>query len=109
MADSAHGFRAVRVIGSGKGGHRLTNVSFSEPETLDIRVSGEGSHLRVQVVDASAGRSSELDAPEGIGDGAYRTKFRAPVERYRIRLTGQDNSGWPFQRMHPVLFRVPSP
>jgi hypothetical protein len=101
----------VRLTGSGlfvlsvlaKAGIRLTEV---EPlaEELKLRVTGDVSNLKVQLVDASSGRLADLDPPEKGEDGAYRIAMPARIGRYRVVVSGDDGGAWPFQRTHPVLY-----
>ena len=101
----------VRLTGSGlfvlsvlaKASIALTEVVPRE-ETLELRVRGEVSNLRVRLVDASGGRIAELDPPEKGEDGVYRTALPARIGRHRVVVSGDDNSAWPFQRTHPVLY-----
>lgn len=54
---------------------------------VDFRVRGEVSGATAQLVDATG-------AP-----------VNAQAQRFRLLVTGKDAAGWPFQRMHPNLFR----
>lgn len=101
----------VRLNGSGlfvlsvlaKASIALSEVVRRE-DALELRVRGEASNLRVRLVDASGGRIADLDSPEKGEDGVYRTAMPARIPRYRVVVTGDDNSAWPFQRTHPVLY-----
>jgi hypothetical protein len=73
---------------------------------VQIRMVGQLSRVAVQLVDASAGRISELRPADANGDGLYRASDTAQAERYRVLVTGEDTSAWPFQRVCPVLFRA---
>jgi hypothetical protein len=73
---------------------------------LEAHVSGQVSNVRFQVIDAAGDPVASLDAVEPDEGGAYRSPVEPPVERFRIRVTGTDASGWPFQRTYPVLFRA---
>lgn len=105
----------VRISGNGlfvasvlaKSDIRLTAVSpVSEPQAaVEIRLSGPLSQVSVDLVDASGGRVSETEALKPTADGVYRSNIRSQAERYRVVVRGEDNSAWPFQRMHPVLFQ----
>jgi hypothetical protein len=101
----------VRLNGSGlyvlsvlaKANIALTEVVRRE-EVLEVHVRGEISNFRVRLVDASGGQIAELNPPEKGEDGVYRTGLPARADRYRIVVTGDDSSAWPFQRTHPVLY-----
>jgi hypothetical protein len=103
----------VRLSGSGlfvlsvlaKAGIALTQAT-PAPDKLDLRVAGAASRLTVHLVDATGARIADLDAPEIVG-GAYRTRLPSPAQRYRVLVMGEDAGAWPFQRIHPVLFRPP--
>jgi hypothetical protein len=75
-------------------------------QTLAAPLSGEAAHVRFQVVGPAGDPVSDLDTPEPAATGEYRIQFTPPAERFRIRVTGTDPTGWPFQRTHPVLFRT---
>jgi hypothetical protein len=87
-------------------GPRLVAPLFGVAQDLEIRLAGQISHLGVELVDASCNRLSSLDAPEVIGEGRYRTSVESKAERFRVLVSGEDSSAWPFQRMYPVLFRA---
>jgi hypothetical protein len=76
------------------------------PQVVQFRMAGQPSRAGVQLVDASAGRISELRAADVSEDGSYRASVTSQAERYRVVVTGEDRSAWPFQRVYPVLFRV---
>jgi len=75
-------------------------------QELEVQLSGRVSHLSAQLVDATGGRISDMEAPDQVAEGDYRTSLTSQVERYRILVTGADALAWPFQRMYPVLFRA---
>jgi hypothetical protein len=77
----------------------------SAPQSLDVRVSGPASRLTLQFVDAAGVRLSEPASPEPAAEGLYRIAVPLSGQRYRLIVTGEDASAWPFQRTHPVLFR----
>ena len=76
------------------------------PQTVNLRIGGSVSRLTAQLVDASLRPIADLDSPEQVAEGAYRTTVATEAERYRILVTGEDGSSWPFQRMYPVLFHA---
>ena len=91
----------------------LTGVAFPSKgpvsgvrQDVQARISGEVSHLGLQLVDAGGNRISDMEAVEAVGEGAYRSSVAAAAQRFRILITGTDNSAWPFQRMYPILFRA---
>ncbi len=80
--------------------------AFGVTQTLNFELPGPVAHLSARLVDASGGPISNLEPPERISAGVYRTSLSTPAERYRLLVSGEDSSAWPFQRMYPVLFRA---
>jgi hypothetical protein len=71
---------------------------------MQARVTGDVTNVKFQIVDAAGVPVADLDA-SGAG-GSWQAAVESPVQRFRIRVTGTDANGWPFQRTHPVLFRA---
>lgn len=80
--------------------------AFGIPQSLDARISGAVSNLKLQFVDASANPVSEIQSLDQTPEGAYRAGVTPQSERLRVLVTGTDAAAWPFQRMYPVLFRA---
>jgi len=78
-------------------------------QDLEAWISGEASNLRFQVVDAAGAGISVAAAMERAGDRTYRGFMTTQAPRFRILVMGRDASGWPFQRMYPVLFHATPP
>ncbi|HLK69446.1 MAG TPA: hypothetical protein VKU19_38710 [Bryobacteraceae bacterium] len=76
---------------------RLTNGR------LNAYLRGEASNVKFQIVDAAGVPVADLDAAGSEHD--WQAAVDSPAERFRIRVTGTDAMGWPFQRTDPVLFR----
>jgi hypothetical protein len=84
--------------------HRQPRLGASE--AARISVSGEVTGLKFLLAGASG---------EALGAGAiepqsperpYSVPFTLSWERFRVRMTGVDASGWPVLRTYPVLFRA---
>jgi len=84
-----------------KGDISLTGVS-----PASAHLGGQVSNVRFQVVDAAATPVSDIDSSGPDESGTWRFAVEPPVERFRIRVTGTDASGWPFERTHAVLFQA---
>jgi hypothetical protein len=96
---------------------RLVEVDFlgeagvkSEPrlglaQTAIASVAGEIGNVKFEVLGPNGAVLSRVEAPEAA-DRAYRFPVTPPAQRFRIRLTGIDASGWPVERTHPILFRA---
>jgi len=85
---------------------RLRDPLLGVRQDLEIQLSGQISHPSVHLVDATGGRILDMEAPEQVAEGVYRTSLASQAERYRILVTGDDASARPFQRMSPVLFHA---
>lgn len=107
----------VRLQGSGlyvlsvlaKAEIGLTQVASPEAESLEFHLAGQASRIGVQLVDATGAPMSGVIVPEGTAEGSYTAGIPARTHRYRVLVTGQDSAAWPFQRVHPNLFRPPPP
>jgi len=103
----------VRLSGTGlvllsvvaKSAIAISNVTLSQ-ETAEARLSGEVSGVKLQLVDASGAPLSGTQPLEVADPGSYRAALTSPAQRLRVLVTGSDASGWPFQRMYPILFHV---
>lgn len=78
-------------------------------QDVDAHVSGQVSQVKLELVDAGGDRIPGMDATELTETGAYRAGASPAAERFRIRVTGADAAAWPFQRVHPNLFRAQRP
>jgi hypothetical protein len=87
----------------------LTAPLLGVPQNLAVRLSGQVSQVKLQLVGAGSGRITDLGEAEPDSHGAYRTTVVPSVERFRVLITGTDSGAWPFQRIHPVLFRARPP
>ena len=79
------------------------------PQDVEVYLTGEVLHPRLQLVDATGERVSDIGELEHTAEGQYRTTLTPQAERFRILVTGTDSSAWPFERMYPVLFRTQPP
>ncbi len=68
-------------------------------------VAGEVSGVKFEVLGPNGAVLSPVNTPE-VTDGAYHFPLTAPAERFRLRMTGVDSSGWPIERTDPILFRA---
>jgi len=68
-------------------------------------ISGEVSKVEIQLLDAAGDLKSGAPSPDVIA-GAYYFRITPALERFRLRITGVDASGWPVERVYPVLFRA---
>jgi hypothetical protein len=87
----------------------MRNPLFGVPQDLDVQLGGEVSRVRLQLVDATGNRVSEMGPLERTAEGHYLTSLTPQAERFRILVTGTDASAWPFERMYPALFRAEPP
>jgi hypothetical protein len=62
--------------------------------------------VKLQLIDAAGDPISGATALEATGEGSLLYHLTPPVERFRVLVTGTDESALPFQRVQPVLFRV---
>ena len=74
------------------------------PQWVKAFVSGEVSKVEVQVADASG--DVHASASADAGDGGYLARVSLAPGRFRLHVTGTDASGWPFERVYPMLFRA---
>src|SRR5579872_6060364 len=101
----------IRLTGTGlfvvsvlaKADIALTRVDFSTPQTLKAWLSGPGSRLNVQLVDAAGDRIGEAAPMEQAAEGLYQAAFVPGAGLFRILVTGVDASERPFQRVEPKL------
>lgn len=97
---------------------RISRVEFSEPggasrrepfsgvtQQTTVHVSGELANPKFQLVTAEGEAIEALDGIE-TASGVLTFSFQPKLERFRIRMTGTDPSGWPVERVYPVLFRA---
>ena len=128
----------VRLAGQGlfvlslltKSNTALTGVAFSAPrgtvnveepaprtitplfrvrQDVEVRLTGQVSELRLQLVDATGERVSDIVPLERTGEGVYLGSVVPQAQRFRLLVTGVGPSAWPFERMHPVLFQAQPP
>jgi hypothetical protein len=92
---------------TGEGG-RLQDPLLGVRQRLEAHLGGQVANVRFQMVDAGGAVVADLDATDAA-NGIYRTEITPRAERFRIRATGTSASGWPFQRIEPVLFHARPP
>jgi hypothetical protein len=85
---------------------RIKNPLLGVQQNLEIRVTGQVSDLKLQLVNATGDRLSETVPLDPAGDGLYVARLTPQTERFRVLVTGTDRNAWPFQRMFPVLFKA---
>ena len=73
--------------------------------TALAHVVGEIGDVKFEVVGLNGAVLSMAEA-ERVADGTYRFPITPATERFRIRMTGIDPSGWPVARTLPILFRA---
>lgn len=83
--------------------------AFGVPQSLDTRLSGPVSNLKLQLVDAGANPLSDMQTLDLAPEGSYRAAITPQWQRLRVLVVGTDAAAWPFQRMYPVLFRAAQP
>ena len=74
--------------------------------SLEARLSGEVSDLRVRLVDASGNPLAGPVSLDLAADGVYRAAIASAFPRFRVLVSGADSAARPFQRVYPVLFRA---
>ncbi len=74
-------------------------------QQASVGITGEVGDLHYQLLKADGEPISGMASAEAASGGG-RFGFTPPVERFRVSVTGTDSSGWPFQRVYPVLFRA---
>ena len=74
-------------------------------QRIAVHVSGELATVAVQLLDAAGRPISEEVAAETIYGTPY-ARLGVTSPRFRIRITGVDATGWPVERVYPVLFRA---
>ena len=72
-------------------------------QTGVAHVAGNVGGVRFEILGPNGVVLSAVESPE-TGNGAYQFSVSPQVERFRIRMTGIDSSGWPVARTHPTLF-----
>jgi len=85
---------------------RLASVELTAGDAT-IHVAGELANPEFQLVDAAGDLAPGAEAAEDAGS-EHRISVKPSVERFRVRMTGTDASGWPVERVYPVLFRAKS-
>jgi hypothetical protein len=88
---------------------RMRNPLFGVRQDLELQLTGEVSHVRLQLVNATGDRVSDIGALERNAEGLYLTSLTPQAERFRILVTGTDASARPFERMYPALFQTQPP
>lgn len=88
---------------------RMKNPLFGVRQDVEVRLTGEASDLKLQLVDASGDRVSDIAALERIGEGLYLASLTPQAQRFRVLVTGTGPSALPFARMYPVLFQAQPP
>jgi hypothetical protein len=105
----------VKLTGSGlyvlsvlaKTSLKLTSVRFPERGAAAFHLSGDATRPALQLIDATGAPLSTVLEPESAPAGDYQANIGSPSARYRLLVTGRDANAWPFQRVHPNLFRAP--
>ena len=85
---------------------RLPYPQLGTPQIMQLQLSGTVSHIGARLVDAAGTPLFDPDEPKKLVEGAYCTRIVLNSERFRVMVTGEDGSAWPFQRMYPVLFTM---
>jgi len=88
---------------------RMRNPLFGVQQDVEVHLTGQVSHLSLQLVDAAGDRVSDVGALERTAEGFYQASLTPQSERFRILVTGTDASAWPFERVYPILFRALPP
>ena len=97
----------LSAVGFFDGDHRA-QPRLGVGQTATVHISGELTAAAFQLLGPSGDLISTSQTAEPIGS-AYRFPITLAAERFRIRMTGVDASGWPIQRVYPVLFRALPP
>jgi hypothetical protein len=74
-------------------------------QTAVAHVAGEVANVRFEVIGPNGAPISACETLESA-NGVYRFSIAPAAERFRVRMTGVDSSGWPVVRTHAVLFRA---
>jgi hypothetical protein len=82
---------------------------FGARQDVEVRLKGEVSDLRLQLVDATGERVSDIVPLERTGEGVYLGSVVPQAQRFRLLVTGVGPMARPFERMHPVLFQAQPP
>ena len=83
---------------------RLARVEWSSG-TATAYVAGEVANPKFQVIGPTGEPAAEAETMEASRN-ELRISTTPGVERFRVRMTGVDTSGWPIERVYPVLFRA---
>lgn len=83
---------------------RLTRVELSGGAAT-AHVAGEVANPKFQIVGAAGDVVSDAETAEATGSD-YQLSIKPGVERFRIRMTGVDATGWAMERVYPVLLRA---
>ncbi|MBZ5581633.1 MAG: hypothetical protein LAQ30_05400 [Acidobacteriia bacterium] len=79
---------------------------FGVRQDVEVRLTGQVSDLKLQLVDTTGDRVSDIAALARAGEGLYLTSLTPQAQRFRVLVTGAGPSAWRFERMHPVLFQA---
>jgi hypothetical protein len=71
---------------------------------LRINVSGGATDVQASVVDGLFQPIARLPREPGGSTESFVSRFTPSGEPFRVLITGKDNEGVPFQRMHAALF-----
>ena len=82
---------------------------FRVPQDMEVRLTGRVSDLKLQLVDATGDRISQILPLERTGEGLYLVSLTPQAQRFRVLVTGAGPSAWPLERMYPVLFQAKPP
>jgi hypothetical protein len=105
----------VRLEGSGlyvlsvlaKSDLKLTSANVAG-QSVQFHLTAAASSVAAQLVDAAGSPLIGPVVPENAGNSAYQANLALRAGRFRLLVSGEDAAGWPFQRMHPVLFTAPA-
>ncbi len=88
---------------------RMKSPLFGVRQDVEVRLTGQVSDLKLQLVDATGDRVSDIGALERTEEGLYLASLTPQAQRFRVLVTGAGPSAWPFERMYPVLFQAQPP
>ena len=88
---------------------RMKSPLFGVRQDVEVRLTGQASDLKLQLVDATGDRVSDAGALERIKEGLYLASLTPQAQRFRVLVTGAGPSAAPFARMYPVLFQAQPP
>jgi len=102
-------FSVSRGAGAEEARPRVKNPLLGVRQDMEVRLAGQVSDAKLQLVDATGDRVSEIVALERTGEGVYLASLTPRVQSFRILVTGTGPLASPFERMYPVLFQAQPP